>query len=285
MFADDTNLFFTDSNTESLQKKVNTELSKISTWFKLNKLSLNIKKTNFMFFNNKQKPTDPTPDINIDNVKIEKVDQTKFLGVIINSKLTWDDHIRTVIQKMQKNIGIIFRIRQKIPTNILLLLYQTLVHPYIEYCNIIWAIRPGIFLNKLIVCQKRAIRTITFSHFNAHTAPLFRKLNILSAHNVNRLQVACFMYQAMHNSLPPHYCAMFTKNCLFHSYNTRQSDKVHITTHRLNIKRFTIRIFGPTLWNQLPQHLTQAPNLVTFKRLYRKHLLELDCPHNSALHK
>jgi hypothetical protein len=109
MFADDTNLFIKEKSIEKLTETANLELSKISKWFKLNKLSLNIKKTNFILFRNKKrKHLTSVPIIKIDDTKIEQVQNTKFLGVIINESLTWNDHrpIFTVKQKMQKNIGI-----------------------------------------------------------------------------------------------------------------------------------------------------------------------------------
>ena len=67
---------------------INTELSKISQWFKLNKLSLNIKKTNYIIFQagNQTVAKDTNLNLIIDHVKIEQVEHTKFLGVIINSK-------------------------------------------------------------------------------------------------------------------------------------------------------------------------------------------------------
>jgi len=179
-----------------------------------------------------------------------------------------------VIQKMQKNIGIIYRIRQTVSSSVLVMLYQTLVHPYIEYCNIVWAICPGTSLNRLFACQKRAIRTITYSKVRAHTTPLFHRLNILSVHDVNKLQVASFMYGAMHDLLPKYFCNMFMLNSVIHRYFTRQCNKVHITSHRLNIRRFSVQIYGPKLWNSLPPTLLHASNIFVFKRLYRRHLLE-----------
>ena len=93
MFADDTNLFFRHKDKKALVNMVNVELTKISEWFKLNKLSLNIKKTNYIIFRSKYSKSDinATGNLNIfiDNVKIEQVHETKFLGVIINSNLTW----------------------------------------------------------------------------------------------------------------------------------------------------------------------------------------------------
>ena len=131
---------------ESLHKIINCELIKISDRCKLNKLTLDIKKTNFITCqtSNKSIHTDNKLHIFIDNVAKEQVDKTKLLGVFIDSTSTWTDHIKTVYCKLSKNIEIICRIRHKVNYHVLLMLYRTLVQPYCEYCtgcepfNIAW---------------------------------------------------------------------------------------------------------------------------------------------------
>ena len=81
IFADDTNILFSHRDPEQLEKVINTELKKISNCFKLNKLSLNIDKTNFMIFKNKHSnKSDLNFKIKIDNTNIDKVEVTKLLG-------------------------------------------------------------------------------------------------------------------------------------------------------------------------------------------------------------
>ena len=94
MFADDTNLFINGRNLEDLTQIANTELKEISNWFSANLLSLNVKKTNYILFGNK-KP----PDISllINNEKLMRVYETKFLGVIIQANLKWNT--QTIVRK------------------------------------------------------------------------------------------------------------------------------------------------------------------------------------------
>ena len=145
-----------------LFENVNDELKKISLWFKLNKLSLNIKKTNFILFGQKNKIINISNlNIKIDDVIIEQVENTKFLGVVINSTLTWQDHIKTVCKKVSKNVGILLRMRKTIPGDILLTLYYTLIEPYFSYCNIVWGSNNSVYLDQLFRKQKKAIRIIS----------------------------------------------------------------------------------------------------------------------------
>ena len=80
------------------------------------------------------------------------------------------------------------------------------------------------YLDKLFISQKKAIRLITNSNYNAHTHPLFSKLSILTVFQSNDLQIGGFEYQCINNSLLIKFCTMFKKNASVHLYNTRQSD-------------------------------------------------------------
>jgi len=69
-------------------------------------------------------------------------------------------------------------VKNKLSADILRSLYFALVHPYYEYANIVWAVRNAVVLQKLFITQKRAVRIITNSPWNAHTYPLFRKKHV-----------------------------------------------------------------------------------------------------------
>lgn len=122
LFADDTNIFQTGSSINELCKSVSEELAKLDTWFKVNRLSLNVNKTNFMIFTNNAINCDPK--VNINGSEIERVFNTKFLGVIIDSKLTWIHHIKHIKGKVAKNLSVMHKVKH--------LLHQKALHTL--YC-------------------------------------------------------------------------------------------------------------------------------------------------------
>ena len=105
MFADDTNLFLIDRNLTDIEYKMNTELLKINEWIQVNKLSLNIGKTNYMLFKSNRKVA-TLPNIKMNNIDISCIQKSKFLGVIIDDKLTQIHHIEHISKKVSKSIGI-----------------------------------------------------------------------------------------------------------------------------------------------------------------------------------
>ena len=109
MFADDTNLFYFHENISHFFSKVNEELEKIGDWFKANKLSLNNKKkTKYMLFHKNSIKDDlplKAPDLKIANNQIERKKAIKFLGVMLNENVNWQEHICTVENEREKISG------------------------------------------------------------------------------------------------------------------------------------------------------------------------------------
>ncbi len=112
LFADDTNIFYSCKSHNDLMKIVNEELLKLSEWFRANKLSLNVKKTNYIIFGNRSKACfDLNFHITIDNICLERVINTKFLGVFVDEDLNWKYHISQISLKISRNIGVLNKIK------------------------------------------------------------------------------------------------------------------------------------------------------------------------------
>ena len=107
LFADDTNIFFSHQKFSSLVNTVNCEIDKISEWFKANKLSLNLKKSNYVIFKSRQKRIDIDLSLKINDHQITRAKEVVFLGVILDEHISWKPHISYVARKISKSVGII----------------------------------------------------------------------------------------------------------------------------------------------------------------------------------
>ena len=137
LFADDTSIIYADNNLRTLESTVNSELAKVSEWLKANKLTLNIKKSNYVIFRPRQKTMPFVPQVKIFNpmsnthTSLEIKDFIKYLGIMIDSDLSWKNHIDFICHKISKSIGIIAKLRHYIPRQLLLSIYHTLITPYL----------------------------------------------------------------------------------------------------------------------------------------------------------
>ena len=109
IFADDTNIFYSHTDASYLMEIANLELEKITCWFYTNKLSINVKKSNFIIFRPRQNRQTLDLAFNISNYSIDRVKEATFLGVILGEHLTWKSHIHNVARKVSKAIGIIYK--------------------------------------------------------------------------------------------------------------------------------------------------------------------------------
>ena len=179
---------------------------------------------------------------------------------------------KNISNKVSKNIGIMTKIRNNVHQDVLLTLYNSLILPYFNYCNVIWSTSRSIQLEALIIKQKKAVRLICRAKWNAHTKPLFVSLGLLNIYDINKLQVCCFMYKVKHRMLPQLFLDWFTYNCNIHNYDTRHCSDFYQKSYSTVLRAHTTVIYGVKLWNSLHKEIAEAPSLYTFKRRY-KHLL------------
>ena len=262
LFADDTNIFYSSSQYETLSTVVSTELSKLQTWFALNKLSLNISKTNYMLFTRKN--VSNRIDIVFDGKQIERVHTTKFLGVIIDDKLSWQHHVSHVCKKLNKSLAVINKVRYILNVDALKNLYTALVLPYLFYCCEVWGNASKYLIEKVTVLQKRAVRIVSKSDYRAHTAPLFRKHKLLKFCDIVQFKILLFMYKVREFSLPDNL-QMFFKIKASHNVTTRQDGKFYVIYARTTLKSNCISIYGVKLWNKLGDDLRNLKPLNKFK--------------------
>ena len=274
LFADDTSLFHTHDNFESLIKETNQELTKISTWLTTNKLVLNISKTNYIIFTSKGKSYNKNVrNIKIDGNNIQQVNKTKFLGIVIEEHLNWALHISHLCNIIARNVGILQKLRYFIPTYVLKILYHSLILSHLQYCTLLWANSYRSHLHKLRLLQKKAIRIISNTDYLAHSSKLFLNLKLLKLDDIMKFQLGTFMYKLKYNKLPNVIPHMFVTNENIHSHNTRNKNGYLIPSVRTNCRKFTVGYAGPILWNSFPQKLRQLPSEVIFKKKLKSILL------------
>jgi Reverse transcriptase (RNA-dependent DNA polymerase) len=264
LFADDTTLFHSDKDFDRLISVTNIELEKLAEWFKANKLSLNTKKTNFIIFGHKQQPDIAKYKLMLDGNCLERVKSAKFLGIYIDEKLNWNQHINHVCMKVSKGIGIMSRLKQIFPSSILLTLYESLIYPYLLYCCMVWGSAYLNALNSVIVLQNKAVRIITNSQYRSSAGPLFTRLKLLRFVDVYKFQVLLFVYQARMNMLPRSCMHYFVVNSNT-IHNIRCTSYFKLFQYRTNIRKNCITIVGPKLWNSIPDSVKNSDGISRFK--------------------
>lgn len=278
LYADDTNILYSNSSLSSLIDNVNCEMPKVLNWFNCNSLHLNSKKSIAMIFHPRQRIVDTTnKGILISDNYIPFSNTTKFLGVIIDKHLTWESHIAIVSSKVSKGVGIIFKLNKVLPIRILVTLYNSLLLPYLNYCNVVWGHACTSYLQKLHILQKRALRAISNSPSIAHSKPLFYKFKLLSIYDIATFHKLFFVYSSLNCLLPVVFSDYFTLSRSLHSYSTRNYLNLKFPLYRLTSNQNNVKFTGAKLWNSLPVDIRNASSPNSFKSRLKIHLLSLYC--------
>ena len=212
-------------------------------------------------------------DVNFSGVQIEKVSTTKFLGLHIDDQLNWKCHIDKLCKLLSRNTGVIHKLKSVFPEEILVILYSSLILPYLNYGILAWGKTLKTQLERLFKIQKRVVRIVCNAAFRAHTDGLFSKHRILKVEDVYNLQLGSFMYSLNDGTIPLALTKMFVKNNQVHNYSTRQASDFHLPHSRTQSFLNTLACTGPRFWNSLDSSVKQAISLPVFKRKLKSILL------------
>ena len=268
LFADDTHMLYADRNLKSLETMVNHELSNVYDWLIANKLSLNIKKSNFVIFRPRQKKLNYEVNLKVFDyqtntyISLERKNYVKYLGVLIDETLSWKYHIVHLASKISKTIGIIARLRHFVPLATLHHIYISLIQPYLLYGIVAWGRAAKTHRNKILLLQKRALRLMYFGDYKSHAVPYFLSSRFLPLDFLYFKSVAVLMHDISNNLSPPNIANLFISKASIHSYKTRSSSRgdYFVKPSRLDkqIKSFSRN--GVKIWNKLPceiRHLSK----------------------------
>lgn len=273
MFADDSNVFSSAKNPQTIVNSVNIELNKIVGWLQANRLSLNIKKTHYMLFSQNKKFKTTDLNLKIEGNKIERVHSTKFLGVMIDDQMTWKAHINHLTSKLSKSIGILARARKVFDRKILNQLYNSILQPHFFYCAIVWGNADKSTLDPLFKLQKKAIRIICNLRWRDSTSSYFKSLNILKLEDTFRYLVGVFMFQFNENNLPNVFTNYFTKNRSGNRYRTRYTNMYRMPLYHTKLGSLGLRKQGVIIGNDLYLVINKCKSLNIFKNTIKKAMM------------
>ena len=114
---------------KELELLINEELAHVQEWLVLNKLTLNVKKSNFTIFKSQRRKLTKHLSLKLNNEMLQCIEHTKFLGIIIDQHLTWKNHVNYVTKKIIRTTGVLCRIRFYISQPLLRMLYYSLLYP------------------------------------------------------------------------------------------------------------------------------------------------------------
>ena len=260
LYADDTIIIQSASDPDKLISSLERELLNVDNWLNINKMTMNTKKTEVIFFGNKSylKMLD-NKNVKYSGTPLKRKHQVKYLGVIFDEKMQWDKHIKNITQKVKLKLGKIKTVAPLLAQHTKKLLTNALVMPYFHYCSPVWSNAAPFRLNKV---NKKVVDACNFvgSERNYTISDLITK------------DMSLLIFKALNNIAPNYLCSKIHMAKTCHSHNTRRAVKNHLQLPSANTKfgQKTFSYRAAKIWNDLPPQLLDIRSLLKFKTSVRE---------------
>ena len=223
LFADDTGLFIHGSNLTSIMESAQNVLNKLQDWFYCNKLTLSIPKCSYVIFRGvKRALPNNIPSLHLNNIEIERRESVKYIGVILDSVLSWRQHIDLICTKLNRLFGVFSHLRHKIPNSYARQIYYSTVFPHLNYCLEIYGSCASNLMKKLQTKQNSLMKYLTKKDNQFSTNSVHKLNNILKINDTYELKLMSFVHECLNKTTIPLFHNYFKLQRLTHQYTTRQ---------------------------------------------------------------
>ena len=212
----------------------------------------------------------------IGNNNIERKSSIDFLGLMLDEHISWIEHVRTVENKIAKNICLIYCITQSLNEDFLKTVYFSYIHSCLNYANMAWASTYATKLKRVYLKQKHAVRIVFNKDKLTHSKPLFKNLNALNVYQINIYQHLNFMHKFNNNQIQSIVSDLIKRPDHKHPTNFSQSS-FYFKIYSLNSTKYSISIRGPNYGMMLlikKRKKTQSHSL--FQKKIKSKLIKIE---------
>lgn len=266
LFADDTVLFVTGDSFDECFDVMNEELKNYSEWLKWKKLKLNVSKTKYMVVTTRQRNS-CNGIVQIDGEVVERVEAMKYLGVMLDEKLNFSEHIDYTIRKAARKFGVLCRVSRYLTDEAKIVVYKTIIAPHFDYCASILFLATKQQMKRMQILQNKVMRLIL--HCDRLTPRLFMLecLQWMSVRQRIEYNTLVFVFRVTKGMAPQYLTNTVVYGRDVHQHNTRQAADLRLPSYRKTCTQNSLFHKGYNLFNQLPENAKRTSNLREFKSL------------------
>jgi len=271
-FADDTTVFHSHDNIDTLAREVNGELNQLNAWLITNRLSLNVSKTSFMIFSDKKIIHDPV--VCISDKVLHRVVKSKFLGIFLDENLSFGPHIDYLCKQVSQAVGMLNRLSSVMPHAVRVLVYFSLIYSRLTYGIIVWGFGSVTRLSKLERIVGKAHGTV-----NRGVRDGVRCRKLFTVSSAHKYFTAVKFFKSVKLDHHQHFTAIFDSLRPSHNHDTRFGALNYNIPHYSKTKcNRSFQYQAINIWNSLSDDLKRCDSLDSFKGRLKVELLERQQP-------
>jgi hypothetical protein len=275
MFADDAVLInvHESKNVQSIEDTMTSSFLPILEFFKHRKLSLNASKTNFILFQTERGKIQMNRSIKVDDhTKISQENTTRYLGLIINDRLDWSEHISNIRSKVGSAAGILWKLRDVLPIHARKTIFNALVLSHIKYMILIWGFSPWCKLKDLQTIHNRCLRSVFNIPNRTNRVEMF--MNQVDHHLPVRgmcvVNTALMMHKALSGKV--HTNMKFELAGAENERRLRNHDDLRPRSSKSKQGDQSFQNIGPKIYNKLPEVVKRSKTAHSFRWQLEKHI-------------
>lgn len=260
-FADDTALLYSGKDIIELSYIVNDDLNLYYRWLMQNNLKINIDKTKYLVFRQKNKKI---VDVNIliNNYELQKSETVRYLGLVLDEYLSWKPHVDYMRNKIVPVMGAIMRCRDFLSCRAKHQIYNACFLSVMRYLLPIWGVCNATNFKKMQILQNRVIKTLFNLHFRTNTDYLYEILKIHPINTVLKIDQCKTIYKISNNMQKCN--TTFTMANEIHTFNTRQCSNIYLNPVRTNVALHNPISEAFNIFNHLPQNIKESNTIRKF---------------------
>ena len=276
LFADDAAFLGYHKSLKHLKKIMNTQTKQICDWLITNKLTINVKKTKYMIFHKKKggkfRKMVKKFKIYVNNFCIKQVEEFKYLGITIDNKLNWHNHIEYLCSHVSKAAGVLYRLKPKLPSSALKLIYHSLISSKLRYGIAAWGSARSTALHRLNLLNNKAVKNL--KRPTEDLLSTYNRLKFFTIKSLYEVETAKFIHLFKESKLPDEFNNFvesinhnhYTRSTMQHNYKLPQP--------RTDLGKSSIKFQGVKVWNDLPIYIKEEKNTNKFKDKHKTYLLQ-----------
>ena len=254
LFADDTNIFISNKDPSIIKQQAEECLNDITKWLQANELLLSEDKTKFsIFVPCKKKIPHILNEIKVNGRIVQRTDSCKYLGVVLDDKLSFDKHINQLSKDLIKVICAFKIVKHWVPNEHKMKLYYAYFHSKLQYGIEIYGTSANKHIKKIEVLQHKAIKALFNLDPLTPSAYLYHKFKVLPAKDIYSCKIAKFIFNQIHGDQNNVFSSFFSSIAQCHDNypNTRNRNKLHIKRVNTVNGSKMVKIRGAEIWNSL----------------------------------
>ena len=265
IYADDCTIVVSGKSKEEVISKICEVMRVISIWFSANKLKLNVEKTQIIYHRAGCTSTCLNPlDFMIGDVVHSSVPSTKFLGVLLDVSLKWDNHINSLCSKIAQKVYLMSKLSFCCSKATLMSAYFGLIQSNIQYNIVNWGFTSKANVSRLLILKKKALRIINEIGNKESCRPHFKDLGTLTVPSFIILEACIFYCFKRH---------LFEDVKVDHGHETRHKNKFVPIKLGCTVDRSPY-YWCPVLYHKLPENIQQKITVSSFRESLKNYLCE-----------